>query len=252
MQTARPGRHRLPSRPCRRRGPRVTRRWPWLPRWCRARRPRPGRDVRGEGGRGELVGAGLVGDHLRDTEADQLVQGVGDRAGRAGEHLADLVRGEGGVGERAQVLLDQVAQRAGPGRGSVPAAGGGLDDPPSLGGQVPGGVQGGQGGVQVPGREGLPGLAGGLRDGRDVPGRLGGDRRVRPLGGGFGLLALGGAVRRDRGGLAGVGRAPAWRRAFRRRRCCPRRGSRRAGPRRPGRPARRRVSRCRRCRACCP
>ena len=30
------------------------------------------------GRRGEPVGAGLVGDHLRDTEADQLVQGVGD------------------------------------------------------------------------------------------------------------------------------------------------------------------------------
>jgi hypothetical protein len=115
------------------------------------------------------------------------------------------VRGEGGAGERAQVLLDQVAQRAGPGRGSVPAAGGGLDDPPSLGGQVTGGVQGGEGGVQVPGREGLAGFAGGLREGRDVPGRIGGDRRVR-LGGGFGLLALGGAVGRDRGGLAGVGR----------------------------------------------
>src|SRR6202453_2519919 len=27
------------------------------------------------GGGGELVGAGLVGDHLRDTEADQLVDG---------------------------------------------------------------------------------------------------------------------------------------------------------------------------------
>jgi hypothetical protein len=36
------------------------------------------------GGGGELVGAGLVGDHLRDTEAGQLVEGVGDRAGRPG------------------------------------------------------------------------------------------------------------------------------------------------------------------------
>jgi hypothetical protein len=43
-----------------------------------------------------------------------------------------------------------------------------------------------------------------MGDGRDGPGRLDGDRRVRP-GGAFGLLALRGAVRRDRGGLAGVG-----------------------------------------------
>jgi hypothetical protein len=89
------------------------------------------------------------------------------------------------------VLLDQVAQRAGPGRGGAPAAGGGLDRPPPLGSQVPGGLQGGQGDVQVPGGEGLPGLVGGLGDGRDVPGGLGGDRRVR-LGGGFRLLALSG------------------------------------------------------------
>jgi hypothetical protein len=32
-------------------------------------------------GGGEPVGAGLVGDQLRDTEADELVEGVGDRAG---------------------------------------------------------------------------------------------------------------------------------------------------------------------------
>ena len=165
-----------------------------------------GGGVRG-GGSGEPVGAGLVGDHLRDTEADELVQGVGDRAGRPGEDLADLVGGEGRAGELAQVLLDQVAQRPGPGRGGAPAAGGGLKDPPSLGGQVAGGVQGGEGGVQVPGREGLAGLAGGLGDGRDAPGGLGGDGRVRPrLGAGVRLLAPGGAVRRDRGGRAGVGR----------------------------------------------
>ena len=41
------------------------------------------------GGGGEPVGAGLVGDHLRGAEADQLVEGIRDRAGRAGEHLAD-------------------------------------------------------------------------------------------------------------------------------------------------------------------
>jgi hypothetical protein len=72
------------------------------------------------------------------------------------------VRGEGRAGELAQVLLDQVAQRPGPRGGGVPAAGGGLDRPPPLGGQVAGGVQGGEGGVQVPGREGLPALVGGL------------------------------------------------------------------------------------------
>jgi hypothetical protein len=105
------------------------------------------------------------------------------------------------------VVLDQVTQRAGPGRGGVPAAGGGLDCPPSLDGEVSGGVQGGEGDVQVPGDEGLAGLAGGLGDGRDGPGGLGGDGRVRPrLGAGVRLLLLGGAVRRDRGGLAGVGR----------------------------------------------
>ena len=46
-----------------------------------AGRVRGGGGVRGRGGGGELVGAGLVGDHLRDTEADELVQGVGDRPG---------------------------------------------------------------------------------------------------------------------------------------------------------------------------
>jgi hypothetical protein len=65
------------------------------------------------------------------------------------------MRGEGGAGECAQVLLDQPAQRSGPGGGGAPAAGGGFQDPPSMGGQVPGGLQGGQSGVQVsamPGR----------------------------------------------------------------------------------------------------
>ena len=60
----------------------------------------------GAGGGGEPVAAGLVGGQLGGAEADELVQGVGDRAGRPGEHLADLVRGEGRVGERTQVLLD--------------------------------------------------------------------------------------------------------------------------------------------------
>ena len=78
------------------------------------------------------------------------------------------------------MLLDQVAQRSGPGRGGSTAAGCGLDRPPPLGGQVPGGLQGAQGDVQVPGREGLVGLVGGLDDGRDGPGGLGGDGRVRP------------------------------------------------------------------------
>jgi len=39
-KTARPGRHRLPSRP---RRPRATPRWARPPRWRRGRRPRPGR-----------------------------------------------------------------------------------------------------------------------------------------------------------------------------------------------------------------
>ena len=67
------------------------------------------------------------------------------------------------------MLLDQVAQRPGPGRGGTPAAGGGLDRAPPLGGQVPGGFQGGQGDIQVPGREGLPGLVGGLAMAATVP-----------------------------------------------------------------------------------
>jgi len=63
-------------------------------------------------------------------------------------------------------------------------------------------------GVQVAGREGPPGLVGGLGDGQDVPGGLGGDGRVRlRLGADFRLLALGGAVSGDWGGLASVGRA---------------------------------------------
>jgi hypothetical protein len=40
------------------------------------------------------------------------------------------------------VILDQVAQRAGPGGGGAPTRCGGLDDAPSLGGQVAGGLQG--------------------------------------------------------------------------------------------------------------
>src|SRR5580700_9490164 len=52
-----------------------------------AGRVRGGGGLRGGGG--ELVGAGLVGDHLRDTEADELVEGVGDGrdgSGRLGGH----------------------------------------------------------------------------------------------------------------------------------------------------------------------
>jgi hypothetical protein len=106
------------------------------------------------------------------------------------------------------VLLDQVAQRPGPGRGGTPARGGGLDRPPPLGGQVPGGVQGGQGDVQVPGREGLASLIGGLGDGGDGPGRLGGDDRVRPrLEADVRLLVPGGAACGGRVGPARVGRA---------------------------------------------
>jgi hypothetical protein len=105
------------------------------------------------------------------------------------------MRGEGRLREPAQVLLDQVAQRPGPGRGGTPARGGGLDRPPSLGGEVAGSLQGGQGDVQVPGREGLASLVGGLGDGGDGPGRLGGDGRVRPrLGAGVRLLVPGGAA----------------------------------------------------------
>jgi hypothetical protein len=158
------------------------------------------------GGGSEPVGAGLVGDHLRDPEADQLVQGVGDRPGRPGEYLADLVRAEGRLRELAQVLLNQVAQRPGPGRGGAAAAGGGLQYPPPAGGLLPGGVQGGQRGGQVPGREGLPGLVGRLGDGQDVPGGIGDDRRVRPsCGAGVRFPAFGGAA--GGGGLANVGRA---------------------------------------------
>lgn len=57
-------------------------------------------------GGGETVGARLVGDHLRGLEAYELVQGVGDRAGRPGERFADLVEREGGAGELAQMVLD--------------------------------------------------------------------------------------------------------------------------------------------------
>ena len=231
------------------REPRVTRRWARRPRG-RGRRPRPGRR-RPPGRGGEPVGARLVGDHLRDPEADQLVQGVGDRAGRPGEYLADLVRGEGRLRELAQVLLDQVAQRAGPGRGGAPAAGGGLDRPPPLGGQVAGGLQGGEGDVQVPGREGFAGLVGGLGDGRDGPGGLSGDGRVRPrLGADVRLLVPGGAVSGGRGGLAGVGRG-----AGRLGGGLPVAGGARdgglGGRGLAGAPGRR-ASRCRRCRAGCP
>ena len=158
------------------------------------------------GGGGEPVAAGLVSGQFGGAEGGELVQGVGDRAGRPGERLADLVRGEGGVGERAQVLLDQVAQCAGPGGRGAPAAGGGFDHPPPLGGLVPGGVQGGQGGVQVSGCEGLAGFVGRLGDGQDVRGGLGGDRRVRLLrGAGFRFPAFGGAAEGGgRGGLVGV------------------------------------------------
>lgn len=42
------------------------------------------------------------------------------RAGRPFQYLADLVRGEGRTGELAQLLLDQVAQRARSGRQDRP------------------------------------------------------------------------------------------------------------------------------------
>ena len=85
-----------------------------------------------------------------------------------------------------------------------------LDCPPSLGGEGSRAVsRGGEGDVQVSRRRGpCRRLSrGGLGNGRDGPGGLGGHSRVRPWpGAGVRLLLLGGAVRRDRGGLAGVGR----------------------------------------------
>jgi hypothetical protein len=58
---------------------------------------------------------------------------------------------------------------------------------------------------QVPGREGLAGLAGGLGDG---PGGLGGHRRVWPRrGADFRFPAFSSAVSGDWGRLADVGRA---------------------------------------------
>jgi hypothetical protein len=81
----------------------------------------PGPPAAGAGADAKAAGragsCGACAAHLRGAEGDQLVQGVGDRAGGAGEYLADLVRGEGGAGELAQVGFDQLAQRAGPGRG---------------------------------------------------------------------------------------------------------------------------------------
>jgi hypothetical protein len=59
---------------------RVTRRWARPPRWCRGRRPRPGR---GRGGVGEPLGAGLVGRGL-------ITRGFGD-GGRPGAGDAGLL-----------------------------------------------------------------------------------------------------------------------------------------------------------------
>src|SRR5258708_3187988 len=84
----------------------------------------------------------------------------GGVAGRPGQYLGDLVGGEGRVGEVAQVLLDQVGEPSGPGGRASPAGGGGLQYPPPVGGLLPRGFQGGQGGVQIPGREGPSGLVG--------------------------------------------------------------------------------------------
>jgi hypothetical protein len=194
------------------------------------------RTAHGRGGGGEPVAARLVGGQLGGPEADELVQGVGDRARGPGQYLADLVWGEAAVRELAQVLLDQVAEPAGLGRRGAPAAGGGLQYPPPLGGLVPRGVQGG---LQVPGCEGLPGLVGGLGDRQDVPGGLGGDGRVRVLrGAGFRFPACGGAVSGGWGGLADVGGAA-------------RAGASAAGTSSRGQPARR-ASRCRGCRAVRP
>ncbi|HEY7275835.1 MAG TPA: hypothetical protein VH594_07720 [Trebonia sp.] len=107
------------------------------------------------------------------------------------------------------MLLDQVTQRAGAGGRGTPAAGGGFDHPPPVGGLVPGGGQGGQGGGQVSGRKRLAGLVGGLGDGQDVHSRLGGDRRVQPwLSAGLPGLAFDGVIGRGKlpaGGAAGVG-----------------------------------------------
>jgi hypothetical protein len=66
------------------------------------------------GGGGEPVAARLVGGQLGDPEADELVQGVGDRAGGPGQYLADLVRGEDRAGELAQ--CSSTRSRSPPGR----------------------------------------------------------------------------------------------------------------------------------------
>src|SRR5258708_238401 len=64
---------------------------------------------------------GFIAGKLRGPEADELVQGVGNRSGGPGQHLADLVRGEGRAGELAQGLRDQAAESPAPGgRGSPP------------------------------------------------------------------------------------------------------------------------------------
>jgi len=159
----------------------------------------------GAGGGGEPVAARLVAGQLGNPEADELVQ----------RNLADLAWGGGRVRELAEVLLDQVPQAAGPGRRGTPAAGGGLQHPPLGGGLLPRGIQGDQGGGQVPGREGLPGLVGSQRDQQNVLGRLGGDRRVRVLRGAGFSFPCGGAARG-----AGWRRRRRPRRRAGRRRCC--------------------------------
>ena len=205
----------------------------------------------GAGGGGEPVGAGLVGDHLRDAEAGQLVQGVGDRACRPGQHLADLVRGEGGVGELAQVLLDQVAQRAGPGRGGAPAAGGGLQRPAAPGRPAPGrSSRAARAAARSPAARAFPASSAAWAMARTFPAASAVTAGSGPARCRLPLPALGGAASGGRGGLAVVRRAR--RRAARPRWCCPCRGSRRLGPRRPGLPGRRRASRCRGCRAALP
>jgi hypothetical protein len=136
----------------------------------------------------------LSGDRLRGAEADELVEGVGDRAGRVGEHLADLVRGEGGAEELAQVLLDQVAQRPGPGGGARRSLAATLITQRAWAARSRAVSRAARAMSRFPAAGALPASA------------VTAGSRPR-LGAGFRLLVPGGAVSGSRGGLARVGRA---------------------------------------------
>ena len=75
------------------------------------------------------------------------------------------------------------AARRRPRRWSAPAAGGGLDHPPSLGARSRAVSRAARATSRFPAAR-ASGLVGGLADGRDAPGGLGGDGRVRPRLGG--------------------------------------------------------------------